>query len=101
MYDDQIDRVMSHFKDYAGTIMRNEIKTLLPGIEPRSRAAFIINSQANDKPGQHWQAVYIDGRSGPNSSNSVEWYDSFARPMPNDIREDIKLVLKCINLKPS
>jgi len=38
MYDDQI--VMSHFKDYKGTIMRNEIKTLLPGIEPRSRCFY-------------------------------------------------------------
>lgn len=99
MYDDQIDRVMSHFKDYKGTIMRNEIKTLLPGIEPRSRVAFIINNQANDKPGQHWDAVYIDARDGPESSNSLEWYDSFGRSMPPDILQDCKLILKM--LKPS
>ncbi len=99
MYDDQIDRVMSHFKDYAGTIMRNEIKTLLPGIEPRSRVAFIINTDTSDKPGQHWDAVYIDARDGPESSNSLEWYDSFGRSMPPDIQQDCKLILKM--LKPS
>ena len=42
--------------------------------------------------------MYIDARPGPESSNSVEWYDSFATPCPPDIREDLKLILKC--LKP-
>lgn len=32
------------------------------------------------------------------SSNSIEWYDSF-RPIPKDILEDCKLILKC--LKPN
>ena len=50
------------------------------------------------KPGLHWCAIYVDARNGPESSNSLEYYDSFARPMPADIREDCKLLLKC--LKP-
>jgi len=99
VYDDQIDKIMSRFKDYKGTIMRDQIKTLLPEIQPQSRVAFIINTDTKDKPGQHWQAVYIDGRDGPESSNSIEWYDSFGRPMPPDVREDIKLILKI--MKPN
>jgi len=97
LYDDQIDKVMSRFKDYKGTIMRDQIKTLLPEIQPQSRVAFIINTDTKDKPGQHWQAVYIDARNGPESSNSLEWYDSFARPIPSDILEDCKLILKMLN----
>ena len=98
LYDDQIDKVMDKFKDYHGSIMRDQIKKLLPDIKPQSRVAFIINTQPSDKPGQHWCAVYIDARNGPESSNSLEWFDSFARPMPADIREDCKLILKI--LKP-
>ena len=99
LYDDQINKIMSHFKDYKGTIMRNEIKTLLPGIEPKSRVAFIINTDTSDKPGQHWQAVLIDSRDGPESSNSLEFYDSFGRSIPPDVLQDCKLILKM--LKPS
>jgi len=98
LYDDQIEKIMSHFKDFRGCIMRDEIKNLLPQIRPHSRVAFIINNQDHKSPGQHWDAVYIDARNGPESSNSLEWFDSFARPMPADIREDCKLILKC--LKP-
>lgn len=99
LYDDQINKIMSHFKDYKGTIMRDEIKTLLPGIEPKSRVAFIINTDTSDKPGQHWQAVLIDARDGPESSNSLEFYDSFGRSIPPDVLQDCKLILKM--LKPS
>ena len=98
LYDDEIERIMSRFKDFKGCIMRDQIKTLLPHIAPQSRLAFIINTDPSDKPGRHWCGVYIDSRTGPESSNSVEWYDSFARPCPPDIREDLKLILKC--LKP-
>ena len=94
LYDDQIDKIMDRFKDYKGSIMRDQIKSLLPNIKPQSRVAFIINTQDHTKPGQHWQAVYIDGRDGPESSNSIEFFDSFGSPMPPDIREDIKLILK-------
>ena len=75
LYDDQVDTIMSKFKDYKGTIMRDEIKTLLPHIEPRSRLAFIINTDPHDKPGKHWAA-----------SNSLEYFDSFGRSIPSDIR---------------
>jgi len=98
LYDDQIDKIMSKFKDFKGCIMRDEIKKLLPEITPQSRLAFIINTQASDKPGMHWDAVYIDARNSSDSSNSLEWFDSFGRPMPPDILEDCKLILKV--LKP-
>jgi len=42
--------------------------------------------------------VYIDARSGPESSNSLEWFNSFGVGIPSDILEDCKLILKC--LKP-
>ena len=99
LYNDQIDKVMSRYKDFKGTIMHNEIKNILPDIKPHSRVAFIINSDPSTKEGKHWQCVYIDARDGPESSNSIEWYDSFGNPMPKDLLHDIKLIVKC--LKPT
>ena len=58
LYDDQIDKVMSKYKDFKDCIMKDQIKTLLPDIKPQSRVAFIINTQNSDKPGQHWQCIY-------------------------------------------
>ncbi len=98
LYDDQIDKIMERFPDYKGSIMRDEIKKLMPLTKPHSRIAFIINTDTHDKPGMHWDAIYIDARNGPESSNSLEWYDSFGRPIPKDILEDCKLLLKM--LKP-
>ena len=98
LYNDEIESIMKHFKDFKGVIMRNEIKKLLPDIEPHSRIAFIINTDPSYKPGKHWCGVYIDARSGPESSNSIEWYDSYASNMPKDILDDCKLIIKC--LKP-
>jgi hypothetical protein len=100
LYNDQIERIMSKFKDkgWMGCIMRDQIKTLLPHIKPHSRISFIINTDPSTKSGTHWQAVYIDARDGPESSNSLEFFDSFGRTMAPDIREDCKLILHC--LKP-
>ena len=99
LYDDQIDTIMKRFPSFLGCIMRDQIKTILPYIRLKSRIAFIINTDTHDKPEKHWDSVYVDARDGPESSNSMEWFDSFARPIPPDVLEDLKLVEKC--LKPS
>ena len=44
-------------------------------------------------------AIYVDGRDGPESSNSLEFYDSFGRPMPKDMLDDCKLIVKCLKPK--
>ena len=98
LFNDEIEKIMSKFHDFKGCIMRDEIKKLLPHIKPQSRLAFIINTDPHNKSGQHWDAIYIDARKGPESSNSLEWFDSFGRSIPPDILEDCKLILHC--LKP-
>src|ERR1700704_813158 len=97
-YDDQIEQMMEKYKpEFKGVIARDEIKTLLPKIEPHSRLGFIINLDPHDKKGSHWCAVFIDSR--PHGSNSVEWFDSFGRTIPVDIQKDIKLLVEA--LKPN
>ncbi len=97
LYDDQLDRIMKKEPDYYGSIMRDEIPMLLPYISKRSRVGFIINLDKSTGPGTHWCAIYIDAR--PNGSNSLEYFDSFGRPIPSDILRDTQLILK--KLKPN
>ena len=99
LYNDQIDKMMSRFRpSYLGCIMKDQIKTILPEIKTK-RISFIINTQNHNQEGAHWQAVYIDSRDSPESSNSIEFYDSFGRTIDPSVLEDLKLVLKI--LKPS
>ena len=59
LYNDQINKVMERYKDFKGTIMRNEIKKILPDIQPHSRVCFVINTDPSTKEGKHWVSIYI------------------------------------------
>lgn len=96
LYDDQINQSMSRYPDYLGTISKDGIKTLLPDIKPQSRIAFIINTDKESGPGEHWEAFYIDAR--PEGSHSIEFFDSYGRDPANSVMNDIDLVVKM--LKP-
>src|SRR5204863_297600 len=81
--------------EFKGTIARDEIKKLLPKVEPGKKVAWIMNLDPAAKKGSHWVAVFID----PTGSKSVEYMDSFGREVPSDILADIKLVVDA--LKPN
>ena len=88
----QIDKVMKKYPRYLGTIARDQIKTIIiPKVKPQSQGAFIMNTDPSHKEGQHWVALYFDAR--PSGSLSVEYYNSFADPIPQDILKDIKLLV--------
>lgn len=76
MSDIQINKLMSPYPEYLGCIAHDQIDSkILPKVTPKSRLGFVINTDPHNKPGQHWQAVYVDGR--PEGSLSVEFFDSF------------------------
>jgi len=52
---------------------------------------FIINTEPNSEPGQHWQAVYIDAR--PEGDQSVEFYDSYGDPPTEAQKNSIKKIV--------
>jgi len=97
LYDDQINEIMSKYPEYLGTIARDEIKTILPKIQPQSRVAFIMNLDKHNLPGSHWVSVFADAR--PDGSQSIEYFDSYGREVPPDIQRDLKLVVDM--LKPT
>ncbi len=97
MFDDQINSIMTKYPEYLGTVSQDHIKTLLPKIEPQSRIAFIVNTDKENAPGEHWQAVFADAR--PEGSQTIEFYDSFGRDPPKTVQEDLRLVANMLKAK--
>jgi hypothetical protein len=96
LYTDDIDKIMARYKDYVGTIARDQIKHIASNVKPRSRVAFVMNTDPSTKKGEHWVSIYVDAR--PNGSNSVEYYDSFADPCPPDVLKSLKHLVE--RMKP-
>jgi len=95
LYDDQLEKMMKMYQpEFKGVIARDEIKTLLPKIQPKSRVGFILNLDPADKAGSHWVAIFIDARSS--GSKSIEYFDSFGRVIPDDILKDLKLLVEML-----
>lgn len=92
---DQIQKTMQIYPDYIGTIPRDKIHELLPLVHPHSRVAFILNFDPAHKEGSHWISIYIDAR--PSGSNSIEYFDSYGRDIPNDIMKALYPIIKKIS----
>lgn len=97
LYDDQLNQIMSKYPDYLGTVAVDEIKTLLPKIQPQSRIAFIFNTDKASGKGVHWIAVYADAREG--GSNSIEYVDSFASDPSPSVLKDLQLISQMLKSK--
>ena len=91
---DEINNYMRKYKNYLGTVPRNQIHLLRNYISPKQRKiAFIANTDPSNKPGRHWVAVYID------ADKSINYFDSFGRPMPFDVRLQLKKIVD--KMKPA
>jgi hypothetical protein len=82
-----IDKVMSKYPEYLGTISSDEIPTrILPNLRKGQTACFIINTDPSDRPGQHWVAFFLN----PKKDGSIEYYDSFAEPIHHEWNKFLK-----------
>lgn len=94
----QIDDMMSKYPEYLGTVAHNEIPTrILPKVKEQSRGCFIINTDNANQDGEHWQAVYFDGR--PNGDKEINFYDSFGRYADKHILDGINQIAHKLNCK--
>jgi hypothetical protein len=81
---------MARYSDYLGTIPSDGIqKYILPKVMKGQKVAFVINTDPERKSGEHWTSIFID----PVGSHSVEYFDSFAQPIPPHLMRDIKLIV--------
>lgn len=92
LFNYEIDKIMSPFKNYLGTFTLNQVNQIIKIIKDNSikSFSFIINTLTNkNKNIGHWIAIYVDFLK----SMSVEIYDPLAKDrkdMYNLIREKIK-----------
>lgn len=90
---DEVQRIMSVWRDYAGTIARNNLKAL-GKIKPVGGC--VMNTDPPGAPGQHWVAIYWDAKQ----DKSIEYYDPFGDPCPADVLEHmIKPIVAALNTK--
>ena len=91
LFDTEINAMMKDFKEDGWTqcIASDEIPKLLKHVKKGKPLAFIINTDPSNKPGEHWQAVYID----PKRDRSVEFYDSYGDSPSLELMKGIKLII--------
>lgn len=76
----QINDIMSTYKPhYLGTIPRDGWDQLTPPGH-KGWSAWIMNTDKADRPGQHWVAFFLDL-----DHHTIEYYNSFADDIPNDV----------------
>lgn len=91
-----LERVL---KKIAHSYRLNEQKKLIIGVYPcdhlsfahtlmkkdkTSAIALIVNTDPSDKPGIHWQAIWIPEASDVKQTRSCFFFDSYGRPPSND-----------------
>lgn len=86
LYNDQIEKVLGKYKYFGGVIPRDKIENFLPFLKKYKKIGFIINLDKSSEPGSHWNSIFIDLKN----DHSVEYYDSFGRGVPIDIKNDLK-----------
>lgn len=95
----EIDKIMSKYPEYIGTIAHNEIPLILPKVAPKSRGGLVINLDSASLPGSHWVALFWDAR--PPSGNlpdggtkSIEYFDSYGEMPDKKLLKGIKDIAK-------
>ena len=95
----EIDEIMKPLGDfYLGTIAHDQIPSIIiPKIKPRSNGAFIINTDPASKGGSHWQAIAMF--ASPNSTEEINFFDSFGDPMDDKLRRDLKEIAEKLDAR--
>ena len=89
MHSAQIDCSLRHHPitrhSFAGVYARDH---LLQTIKARHLpAAYVMNTDPSDKPGQHWVAVYFPPLP---DSRRPDYFDSYGLTVPADVRQFLK-----------
>jgi len=89
----QINRIMKPYIQqglYLGTVSRDEFDQVIEKIKPQSRGGFIFNTDPSTKPGQHWRAIFFDGR--PKGESEIDYYDSYGASASKGDLKNIKKI---------
>ena len=93
----QIDKIMKPYGDkYLGCCSSDTIeKDILPKVKPQSKGCFVVNTDKERGPGEHWCSVFFDAT--PNGSHSIEFFDSYGDDPDKPIDKGIQEVAHKLN----
>ena len=93
----QIDKIMKPYGDkYLGCCSSDTIEEeILPKVKPQSKGCFVVNTDKETGPGEHWTSVYYDAT--PNGSHSIEFFDSYGDDPDKPIDKGIQEVAHKLN----
>lgn len=80
---DDIDKLMGVYPQYHGWCMADQVSKML--VPSKTPFGFIVNLDETGGPGSHWCALYVSP-----VEKTIEWYDSFADEIPEDILSQIE-----------
>jgi hypothetical protein len=97
MDSNQINDILSKYKEYKGCIGSDQLNTvILPQVKPHTRICFVMNTDKSTQKGMHWLACLIDAR--PNGSHSIEYFNSLGsrgvEAMPKNFLKKIQPILQ-------
>ena len=82
-----IEKIMNNYENFLGVFSSDHTYKPIANIKPNEEQGFILNLETSDKGGSHWVAVFV-------TPASVEYMDSFARPAPKNIYDELKTIPK-------
>ena len=89
----EIDKFMATYRPhYLGSIARDQWQNLTPPVH-KGWSGWIMNTDKADKGGRHWVAFFLDLKG-----HTIEYYDSFADDIPDDVLVSVKAFLDTYNV---
>ena len=83
----EIDKIMGVYPEYIKCIPHDQVESkILPNLS-NGRHCFVINTDPANKPGEHWQCVYMDKKE-------INFYDSFGDEIDDKLMNDIRMLDK-------
>lgn len=97
LYDDEVFRILKPYgKRFAGVADIDNFDKLMRKVWDQGRYKFglVINTSPENKPGEHWQALYFD----PFGEQSIEFYDSYGDDPDKELVTRLENFIEDINL---
>jgi len=86
----QIDKIMKPYGPmWLGSCACDTIeRDILHKVKPKSKGCFVVNTDKDKGPGEHWCSVYFDAT--PKGSHSIEFFDSYGEDPDKPIDAGLK-----------
>jgi hypothetical protein len=92
--NEEIEKIMKRYRNFYGVYPRDQLYKMLPQVKEKEDGGCVLNLDKAGEPGSHWVALYWNAKG---DKPSIEYFDSYARPPPQEIQEDMKKIIQKLN----